>query len=303
MRLKTIKILTILGMLISFSFSMAQALEPPTLKGRVNDYAGVLSPGGIKSMEQKLAAFERETTNQIVLLTVPSLEGEPIETFAIKVAEAWKIGQAGKDNGILLIVAPKERKIRIEVGKGLQGALPDITATQINRNVIGPHFRNNDFDKGMAAGIDAIISATKGEFKATAADKKAGGKKKKGGYGLFIILLLIAVFVVAAAGSSSRTAGTIAGGFALPVAAGVGLGTVLWKLGILAILGAAAGFIISLLMRLFNASGRGGGGYHDSGWGGGPTIFYGGGGGSSSGGDSFEGGGGDFDGGGSSDDY
>ena len=289
-----------LCLLLSLS-SGALALDVPSLKGRINDYAGMLSPATAQTLERKLAAFERETTTQVVVLTIASLQDETIEGYAIKVAEAWKIGQKDKGNGVILLMAQKERKVRIEVGTGLQGVLPDITAGQIIRNVMFPHLRAGNFDAGITAGLDAVIAATKGEFKATAADKKVA-KKKKSGYGLFIVLLLVGILIVAAAGASSRTAGTLAGGVALPVAAGIGLGTVLWKLGILALLGAAAGFLISLLMKLFDSAG-GGGGHYGSGWGG-PTIFYGGGGGgSSSGGDSFEGGGGDFDGGGSSDEW
>lgn len=299
MRLPSLKTILSSILLLVCTVTAVHALEPPPLKGRVNDYARLLAPQTAQTLEQKLAAFERETSNQIVLLTVPSLQDETIEGFAIKVGDAWKIGQKDKGNGVMLILAQKERKIRIEVGTGLQGALPDITAGQIIRNVMAPHLKAGNFDAGITAGLDAVIAATKGEFKATPADKKALKKKKGSGYGLFIILLLAGIVLVAAAGSSSRTAGTLTGGVALPVAAGLGLGTVLWKLGILALLGAVAGFLISLLMRLINASG--GGGFGGGGWGG-PTIFYGGGG-SSSGGDSFEGGGGDFDGGGSSDDW
>ena len=280
----------------------AYALEPPALQGRINDSAAMLSSATARQLEQRLAAFERETSNQIVVLTVPSLEGDTIEGFAIKVADAWKIGQKGKDNGVFLILAKKERKIRIEVGKGLQGVLPDITAGQIIRNVIAPHLRAGDADKGITAGTNAIIDATKGEFKASPSDRKAA-RKKQSGYGLFIVLLLVGILITAAAGSSSRTAGVIAGGISLPAAAGLGLGVVFGKLLILALLGGAAGLLISLLMRLFKASG-GGGGYGGGGWSSGPTIFYGGGGSSSSsGGDSFSGGGGEFDGGGSSDDW
>jgi len=298
-------ILRQLGVLLFLSVWLgfpALALEAPALKGRVNDYGGMLSPEAALTLEKQLAAFEQETTTQVVLLTVPSLEGDVIESFAIRVADAWKIGQKDKGNGVILILAKKERKIRIEVGTGLQGVLPDITAGQIIRNVMAPPLKAGDNDRGIAAGLSAIMDATKGEFKAAPADKKTAKKKKGNPYTLFIVLLLAGIVIVAVAGSSSRTAGTLAGGITLPVAAGIGLGATLWKLGVLAILGAAAGFLISLLMRLFNASGGGGG----SGWGGGPTIFYGGGwggGSSSSSDDSFSGGGGDFDGGGASDDY
>lgn len=299
--LQRIGLLLLSATLLILSAFPAGALEAPALKGRINDYAGMLSPTAARSLEQKLAAFERETTNQIVLLTVPSLEGDVIENFAIRVAEAWKIGQKDKGNGIILILAKKERKVRIEVGTGLQGVLPDITAGQIIRNVMAPSLKAGDNDKGLSLGLTAIMDATKGEFKASPAEKKSAKKKKSSPYGFFIVLLLVALVIIAIAGAKSRTAGTLAGGITLPAAAGIGLGTVLWKLGILAVLGAAAGFLISLLMKLFSASGGGGG--SSSGWGGGPTIFYGGGGGSSSGSDSFDGGGGDFDGGGASDDY
>ena len=288
-------------LLLTVLSSTALALEAPPLKGRINDRAGMLSPAAVQSLERRLAAFEQETTTQVVLLTVPSLEDETIEGYAIKVGEAWKIGQKDKGNGVILLLAKKERKIRIEVGTGLQGVLPDITASQIIRGSIAPQLRSGNVDAGIAAGLEAIMAATKGEFKATAADKKAA-KKKKSGSGLFIVLLLVGLVIVAAAGAASRTAGTLTGGVALPVAAAVGLGATIGKLALLGLLGAAAGFIISLLMKLFESSG--GSGHHGSGWGG-PTIFYGGGGGgsSSSSGDSFEGGGGDFDGGGSSDEW
>ncbi len=295
---KTYNILIAIFIIFASFITSVHALDVPALSGRINDRASLLSPSTAQALEKKLAAFERETTNQVVLLTVPSLEGETIEGYAIKVAEAWKPGQKDKGNGVILILAKKERKIRIEVGTGLQGVLPDITAGQIIRGAMAPPLKAGNFDAGISAGIDAIISATKGEFKATPTDRKAAKKKGSSGYGLFLILLVIAVMIVAAAGSSSRTAGAIAGGIALPFAAKIGLGVVMWKLGILAVLGAVAGLLISLLMKLFGAAGGGG-----SGWGGGPVFFGGGGSSSSSDGDSFSGGGGDFDGGGSSDDY
>ncbi len=306
MRLPILKTALFMLILMFCWVTLGQALEVPMLKGRINDYAGLLSPTAAQVLEQKLAAFERATGNQIVLLTIPSLQDETIESFATKVGDAWKIGQKGRDNGVIMILAKKEHKIRIEVGTGLQGVLPDITASRISRDVMVPRFRAGDFDGGVTAGMDAIIAATKGAFKATPADRSAAKHHATRGHGLFFILLLVGLVIVAAAGSTSRTAGALTGGVALPVAAGLGLGVTLGKLGILAILGAAAGLLISLLMRLLTAAGGGppGGGF--GGGGGGPTIFFGGGGGGDfpSGGDGgFSGGGGDFDGGGSSDDW
>lgn len=301
MRLIVAQCIILLTLVFSWSVQPVTALEVPPLKGRINDYAHMLTPATTQALEQKLAGFEQETSNQVVLLTIPSLEGDVIESFAIKVAEAWKIGQKDKNNGVLLILAQKERKIRIEVGTGLQGVLPDITAGQIIRNVIAPHLRAGNFDQGISAGLAAIIDATKGEFKASAADQQAAKKKKGSTNGLFILLILAGLVVTAIAGASSRAAGTLAGAISLPTAAAVGLGAAVGKLVLLGLLGGAAGLLISLLMRLIAAGGGGGG------WGGGgPTIFYGGGGGGfSSGGDDggFSGGGGDFDGGGSSDDW
>src|ERR1039457_84700 len=149
---------------------LAAALDAPQLKGHVNDLANLLSPETATQLEQKLAGFERETTNQVAVLTIPSLQGDEIESFAIRVAEQWKLGQKGKDNGVLLILAQAEHKVRIEVGMGLQGVLPDITSAQIIRNVMSPHFKSNDFDQGINAGVDAILAATKGEFKASPQD-------------------------------------------------------------------------------------------------------------------------------------
>lgn len=294
-------LLVLLALLCSVTNGLA--LEAPPLGARINDYASMLSPQSTAALEQKLAAFERETSNQIVLLTVPSLQDETIEGLAIKVADAWQIGQEDKDNGVILLLAKQERKIRIEVGTGLQGALPDITAAQIIRNVMAPHLKTGNYDAGITAGLDAIIAATKGEFKATAADRKAARKQPSSGAGLLLILLLFVVMLVAAAGARSRAAGTLTGGISLPLAVELALGASHTTVLLLALAGGIAGFLISLLMAVLRASGGGGRG-HGGGWGG-PTIFYGGGGwgGHSGSGDSFSGGGGDFDGGGASDDW
>jgi uncharacterized protein len=294
----------LLVLLVLFcSATSGLALEAPPLGGRINDYASMLSPQSSAVLERKLAAFERETSNQVVLLTIPSLQNETIEGLAIKVAEAWQIGQKDKDNGVILLLAKKERKIRIEVGTGLQGALPDITAAQIIRNVMAPHLKSGNYDAGITAGLDAIVAATKGEFKATAADRKAARKQHSSGFGLFLILLLLGVMLVAAASARSRAAGTLTGGISLPLAVELSLGASHTTVLLLALAGGIAGFLISLLIGLLRSSG--GGGFGGGGGWGGPTIFYGGGGwgGHSSGGDSFSGGGGDFDGGGASDDW
>ena len=273
---------------------LTYALEAPALKGRVNDYARLLSPDATARLEQKLAGFERETSNQVAVLTVPSLEGDSIDQFAIRVAEQWKLGQTGKDNGVLMVIASGERKVRIEVGMGLQGVLPDITASKIIREVMRPDLKSGNFDRAVNVGVDAIMAATRGEFKASPQDTAHRPHRKKSSSGLFLVVALIAVVVC---GMMSRYLGGAAGAIGVPFAASMafpGLGVI--ALFLLALAGLVGGFLLSMFLAGMSGGGYGGGfggGY----WGGG---F---GGGSSGGGDSFSGGGGDFDGGGSSDDY
>ncbi len=143
--------------------SAALALEVPFLSGRVTDNAEILSAGARERITQTLKAHEEATTNQIAVLTIPSLEGGTVEEFAAQVFEAWKLGKKGKDNGVLLLIAPKDRRLRIEVGYGLEGPLTDVTASRIIRNVITPRFKANDYDGGVEQGVVAIIGAIKGE--------------------------------------------------------------------------------------------------------------------------------------------
>ena len=142
------------------------ALEVPAMQGRVNDYAGILSSSTIRQLEESLKAFEEDQSTQIVVATIPSLEGDSLEEFSIRLAETWKIGQQGLDNGAILLVAKNERKIRIEVGYGLEGSLTDLTSGRIIRNVIVPHFKNGNFDQGIMAGVSAMMDSVRGEFSA-----------------------------------------------------------------------------------------------------------------------------------------
>ncbi|UWX58768.1 YgcG family protein [Chlorobaculum sp. MV4-Y] len=169
---------------------MAAFPPVPTLKQRVNDYAGMISPATRAEIEQKLAALEAEDGTQIAILTVPSLQGEPIEEFSIRVAEAWKLGQKGTDNGILLIVSKNDRAMRIEVGYGLEGRLTDLQAGRITRDVIKPAFKSGDYDKGFIDGVDAIVASVKGEYKAP---KKKNNDGEPSPFLIFIILFVLFV--------------------------------------------------------------------------------------------------------------
>jgi len=146
------------------------AAEIPYLSGRVNDYAGILSPATVQRLTQLLKEHEDSTSNQVVVLTVTSLEGDVLEEYSIRVVENWKLGQKGKDNGVLLLVASDDRKVRIEVGRGLEGDLTDATCDVIIRREIIPQFKEGDYDGGVSRGTEAIVAAIRGAY--TAADEE-----------------------------------------------------------------------------------------------------------------------------------
>lgn len=142
----------------------ASALDVPPLTGRVVDLADVLAPATEAALAAQLAAHEDSTSNQVVVLTIPSLEGEVLEPYATRVFRTWGLGQADRDNGVLLLVAVADRELRIEVGYGLEGALTDATAGSIIRGEIVPRFRDGDFDAGVVAGVQAILGAIDGSY-------------------------------------------------------------------------------------------------------------------------------------------
>jgi uncharacterized protein len=180
---------------------------------------------------------------------------------------------------------------------GLQGVLPDITASKIIREVMRPHLKSGNFDQGINVGMDAIIAATRGEFKASPQDAVRRPHKKKSSSGL---LLVVAVIAIAVCGMMSRYLGGAAGAVGLPLAASMAFpGLSILLLFLLALAGLAGGFLLSMFLSGMGGGGFGGGGFGGGYWGGG----FGGGSSGGGGGDGFSGGGGDFDGGGSSDDY
>ncbi|HLD69997.1 MAG TPA: TPM domain-containing protein [Candidatus Omnitrophota bacterium] len=131
----------------------------------MNDYAGLLSGTAREKMDTVLANFDKETSSQIFVAIFPSLEGESLEDFSIRLFDKWKPGTKKNDNGILLVVFRDDRKIRIEVGYGLEGVLPDAIASQIIRDQITPAFREGNYERGVSGALQAIIQATKGEYK------------------------------------------------------------------------------------------------------------------------------------------
>ena len=274
-------------LILLFSCSVCCAAEVPPLRSYVNDYASMLSPGMVQQLESELAAFERSDSTQIVVLTIPSLEGEVLEQYSIKVVEKWQIGQKGKDNGALLLVVKNDRKVRIESGRGLEGTLTDLVSGRIIRNEIRPAFKQGDFDTGIARAVGAIMATVRGEYSAEPSDIREG---KKGANPIFTLLLFVLVASVFL-GGISKVLGGFAGAIGLPVAALVSYSvTSVILLAILGVVGFIAGLVISFL---FSSGGRGGfmggGPFFGGGFGGG--SFGGGGGGFSGGGGSFGGGG------------
>ena len=152
--------------LLLLAIAVVQAAEPqfPPLTGRVNDRAGLLSERDERELAAALERFEAETTNQIVVVAVESLQGLPIEDYGYQLGRHWGIGQEGKDNGALLIVAPEEREVRIEVGYGLEGELTDAQSRTIIETRILPHFRQGDFAAGIKAGVAAMLETLGGSY-------------------------------------------------------------------------------------------------------------------------------------------
>jgi len=158
----------VLLVVLTASPALAETLPLPTLTGRVVDQANVLNSAEEAQLSNRLRDLETKTSTQLVVVTLPSLRGSPIEDWGLALGRSWGIGQKGKDNGVLLVVAPNDRALRIEVGYGLEGTLPDATADAIIRNVIVPRFKAGNMAGGISDGVDAILAVLSGtgeEFK------------------------------------------------------------------------------------------------------------------------------------------
>jgi len=287
-----------LALCIAFAAQAAEGdlLAVPPVKHRLTDLTGTLSAADATGIEARLAEFEKRKGAQIAVLLVGSTQPETIFDYSLRVAEAWKLGRKGVDDGVLLVVAKTDRKIQILTGPGIQGVLTDAMSKRIISEYIAPRFRAGDYAAGIGAGIDKMIGLIDGEA-LPEPKRKARAAHSGGGvdYGQFFLFAIIGAIVVAPLLRTlmgrfigSATTGGVVGG-----AAGL-IGMEPLFAGFLGIIF----FILALVIGLGNRGGRGGGG----GWGG----FGGGGGGFSGGGgssDSFSGGGGGFDGGGASGDY
>jgi uncharacterized protein len=265
----------------------------PALTGRVTDLTGTLSGAAVTRIEAKLAALEAKKGSQLAVLIVPTTQPEEIEQFGIRVGDAWKLGRKGVDDAAILIVAKNDRRARIEVGTGLEGAIPDAIANRIIDETVTPRFKQGDFDGGVEAGIDQMISLVNGE-PLPEPDRKW---EHTGNLPHLLPLLLVVVFV--ASGVLRALFGRLFGS----IATGGLAGAIAWLLSHLLPIGLGAG-LLAFLFALVLGSTRGwstGAGGWGGGFGGGLGGGFGGGGfGGGGGGGGFSGGGGGFSGGGAS---
>lgn len=280
--------------------AQAQALLPvPALDARVIDQTGTLDAAQRQALDAKLAAFEQQKGSQIVVLMVPTTQPEDIASYANRVANDWKIGRRAVGDGVLLIVAKDDRKMRIEVAKTLEGAVPDIAAAQIIDDAMKPRFRDNDFAGGLNAAADQLIARISGE---ALPEVERRDDARSGGFGFDWESLAIFLFFAVVVGAP--IARRIFGAKLAPFVMALGVGGVAMAITATVLVAAIAG-IAALVVTLMAgvgplvSSGRRGGGF-----GGGWTTGGGGwSGGSSSGGGFSSGGGGDFGGGGASGDW
>ncbi|MFC4142465.1 TPM domain-containing protein [Pedobacter mendelii] len=260
--MKKIFLLSLFSLLFSVAIAQDFPAKPTTL---VNDYSNVLSATQKQALEQKLVAFDDSSSTQIAIAIVKSVGDYDINEYAVELGRKWGVGQSGKNNGIMIVVAVGDRKISIQTGYGVEGALPDIYAKRIIDNDIKPNFKAGDYYAGLDAGITSIIKYTKGEYK----NDKPRVSSKNGGSGSVIVIIIIIIVIIVI----MRKGG------------GGGNGEIIGSRG------ASNALFWAMLF------GSGGGGRGGSGFGGGSSW----GGGGSSGGGGFGGfGGGSFGGGGSS---
>jgi uncharacterized protein len=279
----------------------AQVPVPP-LSARVTDLTQTLSVAEQQALEAKLTAFGQKMGGQFVVLMVPTTQPEPIETYSLRVAEAWKIGRKGQDNGLLLVVAKNDRKLRFEVGYGYEGVLPDVVARRIIGDDIAPKFREGKYAEGINAGVDrAIAVIEKGEPPAPQPAPNRGAASALS-FDPAMLVLLVFVVVPVVGGILKAIFGKVLGS----VVGGGVVGAAAWFVAGSLVIAGIAGFISLLIMLFAGAAGglvRGGGGWIPPRGGGGFGGGGFGGGGGFSGGGGFGGGGGSFGGGGASGDW
>ena len=286
-----VKILVLAVLLLATTLTRAE-VATPLLKSHVTDLTATLSVSEVTQLEQKLAAFEKAKGSQVAVLIVPTTHPETIEQYALRVAETWKLGRKGIDDGVLLLIAKNDRTLRIEVGYGVEGALPDAMAKRIIAEIIVPQFKSGNFLAGIDAGIEAILGLIKGESLPPPSTQHSAGNST----GTHILLdnfipILIGLIVL------GRMLQALLGRLVGAAVTSIGVGLIGWLFFssiVAAILITVAVFFISLFQSTGSGIYRNGRGS----WSG--NGFRSGGFGSGSSGGGFGGGGGGFGGGGAS---
>lgn len=280
--------LAALALLFQVSGVLAEDAPVPLLTGRVVDLVGALTPDQKAGIEATLQAFEQRKGSQIAVLIVGTTFPEPIETYSIRVAEAWKVGRKSVDDGVVVVVAKADQAMRLEVGYGLEGAVPDAVAKRLVEEAFIPGFRQGDFHQGLAQGLDRLMKVIDGEPLPEPARSQPGRDLRS--FESYFVLFFAIVFAV---GGALRAAlGR------LPAAAlvGGGTGVLAWFIAAPILIAAVVGIVGFFLTLLGGAMGGLSSGRRGGGWGGGGF----GGGGFGGGGGGFGGGGGGFGGGGAS---
>jgi uncharacterized protein len=271
---------------------LLSALEVPPLTGRIVDLERALPAHDSEQLSARLEAHEQQTGNQVAVLILPSLEGEPVEEYSHRVATTWRLGRKGTDNGVLLLIALKERKLRIEVGYGLEGTLTDLRSAHIIRNEIVPRFKAGDIPAGVRAGTDAILRTIEGTYQAAESPSRERLVPDSSAFQYVVIGIFVGVLAGLVLSQGLRRARALLGAVLTFMVAQAA--SILWGV-------AAAGLTAALLWMVLSAKGPGRRrGFDDwtwyssgrGGWSGG-SFDHGG----------FGGGGGDFGGGGASGDW
>ena len=272
-----------------FAGTAAGEVAVPPLKARVTDLTGTLTAPQVQTLETRLRDFERSKGSQIAVLVLPTTQPETIEQYSIRVAEAWKIGRSRIDDGVILVVAKNDRKLRIEVGRGLEGAIPDAIAKRVVSDVITPHFRADDFYGGIVAGTATLMRLIEGEPLPSPTSQSGS---QPGGQGFAELFIAFLVLFLIGGGLLARFFGRLLGATATAGIAGIAAWLITEAL-FTAIFLAVFAFMVTVIVGggWFLLGRSSGGARSSGGWSGGGWSSGGSGGGFSGGGGGFSGGG------------
>lgn len=175
--------------------AVVSALDFPEPVGYVNDFAGILGPETEQALEQQLVQLEEDSSIELAVVTIESLEGTTVEDYAVRLFEDWEIGKKNEDNGVLFLIAPSEQKVRIEVGYGLEPVLPDAKAGRLLDNYVVPAFREGNYDKGISEGVAAIIKVVQGEAVDLGADPVTSDSESEEDDGMWVLFFIGVIFL------------------------------------------------------------------------------------------------------------